>query len=77
MCTLILPPQVIKQIDRFRKHCIWSKGDINRKSTYLVAWEPMCRTKEEGGLNIVNLENQNSALLIKFLDKFYNHAEIP
>jgi hypothetical protein len=36
----------------------------------------MCRTKKEGGLNIVNLENQNSALLMKFLNKFYNHAEI-
>jgi len=36
----------------------------------------MCRTKEEGELNIINLENQNSTLLMKFLDKFYNHASI-
>jgi len=77
MCTLSIPLQVIEQIDRFRKHCIWSKGDINGKGTYLVAWKAMCRTKEEGGLNIINLENQNYALLIKFLDKFYNHASIP
>jgi len=29
MCSLKLPPQVIKQIDIYRKHCLWSKGDIN------------------------------------------------
>jgi len=77
MCTLSIPPQILDQIDRFRKHCVWSKGDINRKGTCLVAWKEMCKTKEEGGLNIINLENQNSALLKKFLDKFYNHASIP
>jgi hypothetical protein len=33
MCTLSIPPHVIEQMDRFRKHCIWSKGDINRKGT--------------------------------------------
>jgi hypothetical protein len=77
MCTLSIPLQVIEHNDRFRKHCIWSKGDINRKGTCLVAWKAMCRTKEEGGLNIVNLENQNSTLLLKFLDKFYNHAVTP
>jgi hypothetical protein len=31
MCSLKIPPQVIKQIDCYRKHCLWSKGDINRK----------------------------------------------
>lgn len=25
MCSLKVPPQVIKQIDIFRKHCLWSK----------------------------------------------------
>jgi len=77
MCTLSIPIQVLEQIDRFRKHCIWSKGDVNRKGTCLVAWKELCRTKAEGGLNIINLENQNIALLMKFLDKFYNHAPVP
>jgi len=77
MCTLFIPLQVIEKMDMFRKYCIWSKGDINRKGTCLVEWKAMCRTKKEGGLNIVNLKNQNSDLLMKFLDKFYNHADIP
>ena len=37
MCTLSIPLQVFDQIDRFKKHYIWSKGDINRKGTCLVA----------------------------------------
>jgi hypothetical protein len=37
MCSLKIPPQVIMQIDIFRKHCLWSKGDINRKGKCLAA----------------------------------------
>jgi len=65
MCTLVLPPQVAKQIDRYRK------------GSCLAAWEPACRPKTKGGLGIIDINNQNKALLLKFLDKFFNHAGIP
>jgi hypothetical protein len=26
MCRLKIPPQVVKQIDIYKKHCLWSKG---------------------------------------------------
>ena len=29
MCTLSLPKTVIKQINKFRKHCLWRGADIN------------------------------------------------
>jgi hypothetical protein len=32
-------------------------GDINRKGSCLAALEIACRTKEEGGLEIINLKN--------------------
>jgi len=64
-------------LDRYRKHCLWSGDDINRKGCCLAAWEATCVPKEEGGLGIINMKIQNSTLLIKFLDKFYNHANIP
>jgi hypothetical protein len=47
MCSLVIPPTVIHQIDRFRKHCLWSKEDISRRGTCVAAWEPMCRPKNE------------------------------
>jgi hypothetical protein len=43
MCTLQLPPQIIKQIDSYRKKCLWSGGEINRKGNCLAAWEAACR----------------------------------
>jgi len=77
MCSLKIPPQVIKQIDIFRKHCLWSKGDINRKGKCLAAWEVACKPKDQGGLDIIDIQSQNDALLVKYLDKFFNKADIP
>jgi hypothetical protein len=31
-CSLKIPPQIIKQIDVYRKHC-WNNGEIHRKET--------------------------------------------
>ena len=76
MCSLQLPPQVIKQIDKYGKHYLWSGGDINKKGTCLATGESVTKSKNEGGLGIINLKTQNSALLIKHLDRFYNHADI-
>jgi hypothetical protein len=52
-------------------------GDINRKGTCLASWEIAFRSKKEGGLGIIDIKAQNLALLIKHLDRFYNHADIP
>ena len=77
MCSLKILVQLIKQIDIYRKHCLWSKGDINRRGGCLIAQETACKPKNQGGLGIIDIKSQNSALLMKFLDKFYNEAEIP
>jgi hypothetical protein len=76
-CSLQLPPTVLRQIDKYRKHCMWSGRYINRKSGCLAAWDIACRTKEEEGLDVINMKNLNTTLLLKFLDKFYNQADIP
>jgi hypothetical protein len=77
MCSLKIPPQIIKKIDMFRKHCLWSKGDIDKKGKCLVAWDVACKPRNQGGLGIIDIQSQNEALLMKFLDKFYNHADVP
>jgi len=43
----------------------------------LVAWKKCYKPKKKGGLRIINLRSQNSALLIKHLDKFYNQKDVP
>jgi hypothetical protein len=53
------------------------KSDSNAKSKPLVAWRKCTRPKRKGGLGIINLRSQNIALLLNFLDKFYNKHNIP
>jgi hypothetical protein len=56
---------------------LWHGRGVNKKGGYLVAWKHACRSKADGGLEIINLRNHNSALLMKFLHKFYNKADLP
>jgi hypothetical protein len=77
MCTLQLPVLVLDYIDRARRHCLWRSSDSNAKMKPLVAWKKCSKPKRKGGLGIINLRSQNTALLLKHLDKFYNKKEIP
>jgi hypothetical protein len=76
MCSLQVPPNIIKQIDKYLKYCLWNMGCINRRGSCLAAWESACRPENEGDLRIIDVNCQNSALLLKYLDKLYN-ADIP
>jgi hypothetical protein len=76
LCTLSLPPGLTKQFDRILRQCLWrDKFDEPKQS--LAAWDMVCLPKSAGGLGVVNFQKQNAALLIKFLDKFYNNVEVP
>ena len=44
----------------------------------MAAWPLVCRPKMKGGgLGILNPGLQNDALLLKYLNKFYNKADVP
>jgi hypothetical protein len=76
LCTLHLPPGLTKQFDRILWQCLW-KDKLDEPKQSLAAWDLVCLAKKNGGLGIVNFQKKNVALLIKFLDKFYNHLDIP
>jgi hypothetical protein len=76
LCTLQLPPDQTKQLDRILRHCLWRDQEGQPKQS-LAAWEMICKPKLKGGLGIVNFQKQNVALLLKFLDKFYNKKDVP
>jgi hypothetical protein len=66
LCALHLPPGLTKQFDRIFRQCLWrDKYDEPKQS--LAAWDMVCKP----------FQKQNAALLIKFLDKFYNHKDVP
>uniref|UniRef100_A0A8R7P611 Uncharacterized protein n=1 Tax=Triticum urartu TaxID=4572 RepID=A0A8R7P611_TRIUA len=37
----------------------------------------VCKPKQKGGLGVLDTKILNTALLLKFLDKFYNHHDVP
>lgn len=48
MCSFILPKTFIKQIDKYRKHCLWRGSDVNNKRPPNAAWPMVCVPKTEG-----------------------------
>jgi hypothetical protein len=76
LCSLSLPPGIIKALERILRQCLW-RDDIDTPKQSLAAWEMLIKPKDKGGVGLVNFKNKNQALLMKYLDKFYNKADIP
>jgi hypothetical protein len=64
MCTFLLPKTFIKQIDKFKKHCLWRGSDMNSKKPSKAAWPLICVPKDNGGLAALDLYFQNASLLL-------------
>jgi hypothetical protein len=77
MCTFLISKTVLKQIDKFRKHCLWRGSNLNCKKPSKATWPLVCKPKIEGGLGVLNLQIHNESLLMKFLHKFFNKLAIP
>jgi hypothetical protein len=76
MCTFLLPKTMVKQIDKYKKHCLWRGSDIHSKKPPKAAWPMVCSPKDEGGLGALNITVQNESLPLKHLHKFFNKASI-
>jgi hypothetical protein len=74
MSTFLLSKTIIKQIDKYRKHCLWRGSDANNKKPPKAAWPMVCIPKEDGGLGVLKLSTQNECLLLKHLHKFYDRV---
>jgi len=77
MSTFHLHSTVREQIDKYRKHCLWRGSEENNRINAKAAWLMVTKSKEEGGLGVLDLKIQNEALLLKNFHKFYNRADIP
>jgi hypothetical protein len=75
--TIKLHKGVIKQLDKYRKHCLWRGSDLNSKKPSKAAWPMVCLPKKQGGLGVLDLSLHNDAMLLKFMHKFFNKIDIP
>jgi hypothetical protein len=78
MCSIEINPKTMEQIEKIRRRCLWEKktDDGSDKCFSLAAWEMVCKPKNKGGLGIIHMKTQNQALLLKYLDKFYNKKDL-
>jgi hypothetical protein len=77
MSVIKVPIDILNQIDRYRRHCLWRGSDVNTKKPPLIAWKLVCKSKMKGGLGVIKLRLQNEALLMKNLDKSFSKADLP
>jgi hypothetical protein len=67
----------IDHVEKARRNFLWHGKDIHKSGSCLVKCETNCLPKKSGGLGVLDLKQQNKALLIKNLYKFYNYQDIP
>jgi hypothetical protein len=77
LCSLKGQKTVLNTCDIASRHYLRAKEDDSVSSHSLATWSLVCRPKKFGGLEDLNLELQNKALLLKKLHKLYTKADIP
>jgi hypothetical protein len=75
MGALDLPPGVLEAFDRCRRAFFWAAADRVSGAQCLVAWAQVCRSKEEGGLGVRSLRDQNDCLQVKLLYRLHSAGE--
>jgi hypothetical protein len=77
MGAMLLPPALIRAIDALRRAFLWNAAEKASGAKCLVAWESVCRSKEEGGLGIRSLAVQNECLQVKLLHRLHSRQNLP
>ncbi|CAK8544980.1 unnamed protein product [Lathyrus sativus] len=66
MQVIPLLKKVIKQIDARCHSFLWAgSGDISRKA--FISWKKVCTSKNQGGLNLVDMKDWKVVQLLKLL----------
>lgn len=65
-----MPVGVRYRIDKLRRRFLWFGGSTVRKRYSLISWTRVCRSKDLGGLGVLDLKVMNDALLAKWLMRF-------
>ena len=69
-----LPAKIRHKIDKIRRKFLWHGGNSTRKKYSLVTWNAVCKSKDQGGLGILDLKIMNNALLAKWWIRFHDNS---
>ncbi|XP_020267043.1 uncharacterized protein LOC109842598 [Asparagus officinalis] len=64
-----LPKWVINAVDKIRRKFLWNGSHSFSRAKFIVNWGTVCKSKEEGGLGVIDIPSFNSALLSKWIWK--------
>ena len=71
-----MPKSVIKQVDSLIRRFLWI-GGIDKAHRAKVAWENICKPKEERGLDLKNLSQLNIVLNLKHIWTLFSNKNLP
>jgi hypothetical protein len=69
MSSILLPKMTIELLDARRRAFLRTGEEKCHGSKCLIAWDRVCQSKENGGLGICPIADQNHALLLKLVHK--------
>ncbi len=70
------PKWVVRRLEALRRAFFWKGATAVGGGQCLVNWKTVCRSTEEGGLGVLNLENMNVALLAKWWWRFLSEKSL-
>ncbi|GMP60992.1 hypothetical protein CsSME_00023637 [Camellia sinensis var. sinensis] len=70
-----LSQSICKQIDKLNRNFLWEDQE-GRKKIHLVNWKQVCKNKQEGGMGLRRVADQNIALLAKLGWKIKSDKEV-
>jgi hypothetical protein len=77
MGALDLPPALLKAVEGLRCAFLWDIKDKVSGAKCLVAWDAVCRPKNEGGLGIKCLAMKNESLQLKLVHRLHADRDAP
>jgi hypothetical protein len=72
MSLFFLNNTFLGKMDKHRRHFFWN-GKKVKKGYYMVKWCKVCRSKNKGGLGVLDLRKHNISLLCKWWSKLDKH----
>lgn len=66
MTCFLLPKWVVQRIDQIRRRFLWGKCSGDERGVSWLNWEAVCLPKRYGGLGVIHIGIQNTALLLRW-----------